>query len=62
MKKADVWALGITLYILTYNSFPFELNGLTNGHPTTELDIMETIANMNLNFPECARQVSPDLK
>jgi serine/threonine protein kinase len=25
MKKADIWALGITLYCLTYNTFPFEL-------------------------------------
>lgn len=62
MKKADVWALGITIYILTYNSFPFELRGFTDGHPTTELDIMDTIANMTLNFPENERQVSSDLK
>ena len=26
MKKADVWALGVTLYIITYNRFPYELN------------------------------------
>lgn len=25
MKKADIWALGITLYCLTFNTFPFEL-------------------------------------
>ena len=25
MKKADIWALGITLYILAFNKFPFDL-------------------------------------
>ena len=25
MKKADIWALGITLYCLTFNSFPFKM-------------------------------------
>jgi serine/threonine protein kinase len=62
MKKADVWALGITLYVLTYNKFPFEFQSMTNGHPTTELDIMETIANVNVQFPDSERLVSDDLK
>lgn len=48
MKKADVWALGVTLYIITYNRFPFELSATTDGHCTTELDIMETIANIDV--------------
>lgn len=24
MKKADIWALGMTVYILTFNKLPFE--------------------------------------
>jgi serine/threonine protein kinase len=62
MKKADVWALGVTLYIITYNRFPYELSQFTDGHCTTELDIMESIANVNVTFPDDERQVSRDLK
>lgn len=57
MKKADVWSLGVTLYILTYNRFPYEFPNNTEGHCTTELDIMETIANMQLSFPDEERNV-----
>ena len=38
MKKADIWALGITLYCLTFNNFPFALGN-------TEIEIMENICN-----------------
>lgn len=62
MKKADVWALGVTLYIITYNRFPYELSQFTDGHCTTELDIMESIANINIVFPDDERRVSSDLK
>jgi mitogen-activated protein kinase kinase 1 len=43
MKKADIWSLGLTLYILTFNSFPFDIG-------TTEIDIMESICNLQLTF------------
>lgn len=62
MKKADVWALGVTLYILTYNKFPFEFSSMTNGHITTELDIMETISKIEVSFPDHERKVSEELK
>jgi serine/threonine protein kinase len=48
MKKADVWALGVTLFVITFNKFPYEFSCKTNGHCITELDIMETIANINI--------------
>jgi serine/threonine protein kinase len=62
MKKADVWALGVTLYILTYNRFPYELSPMTDGHCTTELDIMEAIANVDVQFSDSERPVSAELK
>ena len=36
MKKADVWALGITLYCTAFNKLPFELG-------STEIEVMESI-------------------
>jgi serine/threonine protein kinase len=62
MKKADVWAMGITLYIFTYNRFPYEFRSNTDGNCMTEIDIMESISNFHLNFPENGRKVSDDLK
>jgi serine/threonine protein kinase len=38
MKKADIWSLGITIYILTFNKFPFKMGN-------TEIDLMENICN-----------------
>ena len=43
MKKADVWALGVTIYILTFNHLPFDIG-------QTEMDIMEKICTFNLEF------------
>jgi hypothetical protein len=62
MRKADVWALGVTLYIITYNNLPYELRGKTGSQCTTELDILETIANIQVTYPDEQRQVSDDLK
>ena len=36
MKKADIWALGMTLYCMTFNKFPFPLGN-------TEVQLMENI-------------------
>lgn len=41
MKKADIWSLGVTIYILTFNKLPFDC-----GY--TELDIMDNICNFTL--------------
>jgi [calcium/calmodulin-dependent protein kinase] kinase len=54
MKKADIWALGITLYCLTFNCFPFELGN-------TEIQLMENICLHNLKF-DSKRPISPGLK
>lgn len=53
MKKADIWALGITLYILTFNNFPFETG-------TTELDLMQKICDFSLCLS--GREISADLR
>ena len=53
MKKADIWALGITIYIMVFNEFPFDIR-------RTEIDLMENICNFQLNFPN--RKVSSELR
>lgn len=50
MKKADVWALGITLYCMTFNRFPFKFG-------STELDLMDNILNTEITFE--GRHISP---
>ena len=62
MKKADVWSLGVTLFIFTYNRFPYEFRSNSDGKSMTEIDIMESIANCELNFPQGVRNVSDGLK
>jgi len=51
MKKADVWALGVTLFIFTYNRFPYEFRSNSDAKAMTEIDIMESISNFTLAFP-----------
>lgn len=53
MKKADIWALGVTIYILTFNQFPFAIG-------QTEIDLMENICKFNLEFNN--REISSDLR
>lgn len=53
MKKADIWSLGITIYILTFNKFPYNF-----GH--TEIDIMDNICTFELKFED--RIISEELK
>ncbi len=62
MKKADVWSLGVTLFIFTYNRFPYEFRSNSDGKSMTEIDIMESIANFELSFPQGMRNVSDELK
>jgi serine/threonine protein kinase len=53
MKKADIWALGMTLYCLTFNRFPFTLGN-------TEIQLMENICQHELKFE--GREISNELK
>ena len=53
MKKADIWSLGLTIYILTFNKLPFNIG-------QTEIDIMDNICTFDLKFEE--REISPELK
>lgn len=53
MKKADIWSLGLTIYILTFNKLPFNFGN-------TEIDIMENICTFDLKFEE--RIISEELK
>jgi len=53
MKKADIWALGMTIYILAFNKLPFQ-------YGQTELDLMDNICTFELSFAE--REISDDLK
>lgn len=43
MKKADIWALGMTIYCLTFNKLPYQLGN-------TEIELMENICNFDLSF------------
>ena len=53
-KAVDVWALGVTLYILLFNKCPF--------WGSTDYQIMESIRNDELQIPEeSERIVSDDL-
>ena len=54
--------MGVTLYIFTYNRFPYEFRSNTDGKSMTEIDILESISSFSLNFPESGRKVSDDLK
>lgn len=53
MKKADVWALGVTIYCLVFNKLPFEFG-------KTDLDIMDKISNTRLSYD--TRTISDELK
>ena len=50
---ADIWALGVTIYCLTFNHMPFSTSG-------TELNIMENICKKEISFE--SRAISADLK
>jgi len=58
MKKADLWAFGVTLYCLTFNKMPFDLEG-------TNFDLMEAICNQKIEYREegleGGRQISGEL-
>ena len=52
-KKVDVWALGVTLYCMVFNTVPFSRD---TGNP---YHVMENIKNQKLEMP---KQVSPALE
>ena len=39
MKGADVWALGVIIYVLAFNKLPFKM-----GEDMTEFQLMELIS------------------
>lgn len=43
MKKADIWAMGVTLYCMTYNKMPFPIHG-------TDIDVMDRIYKHRLDL------------
>uniref|UniRef100_A0A7S3CV01 Protein kinase domain-containing protein n=1 Tax=Strombidium rassoulzadegani TaxID=1082188 RepID=A0A7S3CV01_9SPIT len=45
-RKYDVWTLGVTLYILTFNELPYKLNSKGQG------DIQSAIASFQVDFEE----------
>lgn len=53
MKKADIWALGMTLYCLTFNNLPFEFGD-------TDLEMMENIYKVDIQYD--TRIISQELK
>lgn len=55
MKKADIWALGVTLYCMTYNKMPFPIHG-------TDIDVMDRIYKHRLDLDSEDRPVSSELK
>ena len=56
-KPLDVWALGITAYVLAYNELPFKPE---NEDSTIEL--MDLIARKNFVFPDHKREMSNEFK
>lgn len=54
MKKADIWALGVTLYCMTFNKMPFPIHG-------TDIEVMDRIYNNQIDF-ESEREISEELK
>ena len=55
MKKADIWALGVTIYCLAYNKLPFDFG-------TNEVEIMEKICGMELKLEAEERITTPEFK
>jgi len=53
-KAADIWALGVTLYAITFNELPFDAD--------TEIDLFEVIKDQKLDFiSESNRNISEGL-
>lgn len=53
MKKADIWALGITLFCMTFNRLPFKIGD-------TEIEMMKNVAESDITFE--GRHISKELK
>ena len=57
-KPLDIWALGVTLYIMTFNRLPIKA---TNEDNTMEL--LDLISKPEINFPESeTRKISKEMK
>lgn len=52
----DIWALGVTLYCLTYLKLPF------NSHEDNVFELLEEILDAKINFLDEEREISSELK
>lgn len=51
-KPADVWALGITAYVLIFGKCPYNLSSLLHDSGRNPLNVSKIVSGVELTFPE----------